>query len=160
MASAANLRPSDSQRAIETAGRLHREAVETRAAGRPSEAAPLALRSIEILEREEGARQIDVVTVLNALARIQEDLGHLAAAEVSVHRALGILERLRDLGEERILFRLQAQSLGLLANLKRDQGHHSEAEEIFCRALALTEEAFGASHLGLGSPWTGHRQIA
>jgi tetratricopeptide (TPR) repeat protein len=160
MASAANLRPSDSQQAIETARRLHREAVETRAAGQPAEAAPLALRAIEILEREEGARQIDVVTVLNALAHIQEDLGHLAAAEVSVQRALGILERLRDLGEDRILIRLQAQSLGLLANLKRDQGHHAEAEEIFCRALALTEEAFGASHSGLGDPWTGHRRIA
>src|SRR5437868_4717020 len=99
MASDASLRPSDRQHAIETACRLHVEALVARAAGRPAEAAPLAMRSIEILERED-ASPLDVANVLIALARIQEDLGHLGAAEVSIRRARGILERLRDVRDD------------------------------------------------------------
>ncbi|HEY2739709.1 MAG TPA: tetratricopeptide repeat protein, partial [Thermoanaerobaculia bacterium] len=155
MASDATLRPDDRQHAIETACRLHLEAMDLRAAGRPAEAAPLALRSIEILERED-ASQLDVANVLLALARIQEDLGHLATAEVSIVRALGILERLRDGNDEDegdgpIRVRLETQSLGLLANLKRGQGQHPEAEELFRRALALTEQTFGPDDIQMAN---------
>jgi hypothetical protein len=66
-------------------------------AGRPAEAAPLALRSIKILERECGPVDIDVANVLNALARIQKDLGGLPTAERTTCRALDILERLREM---------------------------------------------------------------
>lgn len=130
---------------IARACRLHEQALACRAEGRIAEAGPLAELALEILERKNGPDHPDVANLLLCLAAIREEAGDLATAERLGRRAARILETMEDAGPD--VPRLRIQSLGMLAGVLRNQGCYGEAEQLFRRALALSEKDLGPDDL-------------
>jgi len=110
---------------IELATTLNNLALLYRLQGRYSEAKPLYLRSLSIVESQLGADHPYVATSLNNLAALYRLQGRYSEAEPLHLRSLSIRES--QLGADHPDI---AQSLNNLANLYQSQGRYSEAEPL------------------------------
>ncbi len=109
--------------------------------GNYSEAEPLYLQSLSILERQLGADHPNVADSLNNLAELYRSQGRYSETETLFVQSLEIRER--KLGADHPSV---ATSLNGLAGLYRSQGKYSEAESLYVRSLSIRERQLGADH--------------
>jgi tetratricopeptide (TPR) repeat protein len=109
--------------------------------GRYSDAEPLLVRSLAIIEQQLGANHPHTATSLSNLAMLYISIGRYSDAEPLHLRALAIREE--QLGANHPD---TATSLNNLAILYRSIGRYSDAEPLFVRALAISEQQLGANH--------------
>jgi tetratricopeptide (TPR) repeat protein len=109
--------------------------------GRYSDAEPLYVRALAIIEQQLGANHPDTATILNNLASLYRATGRYSDAEPLYIRALAISER--QLGANHPD---TATSLNNLAGLYESTGRYSDAEPLYVYALAIREQQLGANH--------------
>ncbi len=121
--------------------------------GRYAEAETLLQRSLSIREQQSGKDHPDVTTALNNLASLYEMQGRYAEAETLLQRSLAIGEQHLGSDHPNVAF-----CLGNLANIYRKQrkgmanpflepeNYSSEAEPLYQRALAISEQQLGNEH--------------
>jgi tetratricopeptide (TPR) repeat protein len=109
--------------------------------GRYSEAEPLYVRSLEILERQLGTDHPDVASSLNNLARLYETQGLYSEAEPLFLRSLEILENQLGVDHPNT-----AASFNNLASLYQSQERYSEADFFYKRSLKTSEQRLGTDH--------------
>jgi len=120
---------------------LDQQASQLRAAGKYSEAVPLAQRALAIKEQTLGPDHADVATSLNELGLLYYEQGRYSLAEPLYRRALAIREK--ALGADH---QFVATSLNNLALLYDEQGRYTAAEPLYKRALAIRQKALGPNH--------------
>ncbi len=118
--------------------------------GNYSEAEPLYLRSLNILERQLGADHPNVANILNNLASLYESQGKYSEAEPLYLRSLSIRER--QLGADHPSV---AISLNNLALLYISQGKYNQAEPLLLRSLEIKEHQLGADHPSVATSLNG-----
>ncbi len=106
-----------------------------------SEAEPLLLRSIDILEQQLGVDHPDFATSLNNLATLYFSQGQYSKVEPLDLRSLEIRERQLGADHPHV-----ATSLNNLANLYNFQGRYSEAETLLLQSLKIRERQLGTDH--------------
>jgi CHAT domain-containing protein len=127
--------------APDTISSLVRQVQEMAAAGRVSDALPIARQAIELMQRERGPDDLEVGNAINMLAFLHMQLGQYAAAEPLYKQALGIRERV--LGAEHAEV---AATLHALAALYVHLGRYADAEALYHRALGIKERELGRDH--------------
>jgi tetratricopeptide (TPR) repeat protein len=127
---------TETDRAVQEASRLGKEAEGLRVAGKYDQALPLAERSLAIREKVLGTNHVDVAESLNNLAAIYDDKGDYSKAEPLYKSALEIREK--ALGSEHADVALYLNNLGLLYLTK---GDYAKAEPLLQRALGIRERA-------------------
>jgi CHAT domain-containing protein len=113
------------------------------AAGKYSEAIPLAEAMVANLEKGPPSR--DLAGAINNLAQLYGETGRDADAEPMFNRAIAIMEKAVGLDSVAI-----APELNNLAALYQRQQRYAEAEPLFKRALALSEKQLPPNHPDLG----------
>src|SRR5215207_4510925 len=121
--------------ALEEAVRLNEEVVKLYAAGKYAEALPLAERVVELREKELGRTHTLVAGALLNLAAIEQKLDKLGDAKGHYRRAASALEKAGDDALRPLINAIEGQ-----ARLEPDI---LSAVELYKRALALKEKAFG-----------------
>jgi CHAT domain-containing protein len=114
-------------------------------AGKYSEAAALARRQLENLEKTRGPFDRDVAGALNNLALLDGKLGNDSEAEPMLKRAIAIMEKAAGIDSPAM-----APELNNLAALYQRQERYADAEPLFKRALSLRENSLPASHPDVG----------
>jgi CHAT domain-containing protein len=108
-------------------------------AGKYSEAIPLAEQVVAIRESRFGHDSVSVANPLNELARLYDNQGRYADAELLYRRALQIWEK--DKNDRSV-----ATALNNLAVLYEHQARYSDAETMHLRSLAIKEKLLGSDH--------------
>lgn len=103
-----------------------------------SEAEPLALRALTIIESVLGPEHLQAASAVGNLSQVYFYEGRYAEAEPLSRRAFAIREK--ELGPEHLEV---ADSLNNLGNLSIYLGHYDEAELLHRRALAIRENLLG-----------------
>lgn len=111
------------------------------AAGKFSEAIPLARRALAILERAMGPEHRYVAASLNNLGSLYAAQGLYAEAEPLLRRAVVLAEKLSGADHSDT-----AASLNNLAVLYEKLARYADAESVYRRALRIRETAFGPDH--------------
>ncbi len=123
-----------------------------RSQGRYSEAEPLYLKALDILQRQLGDDHPNVATSLNNLAGLHNSQGRYSEAEPLYLKALDILQR--QLGDDHPDV---ANSLNNLALLHNSQGRYSDAEPLYRQALAIALQSLGEAHPNTETFWSNFR---
>ena len=129
--------------AIETAVRLHREALKALDRAEFTRAGTLAAEALALFERESGPDHPDVANVLNCLARASEGTADYARALACARRSVEISSRVRGTLADPDLDRLCVQSLATLGNMERILARYADAEQHLRQALQLARSALG-----------------
>jgi tetratricopeptide (TPR) repeat protein len=131
--------PAARETPIDTAIRLHGDALAALEAGELASAAGLAGQSLDLFERESGPTHPDVANVLNCLADVHEQRADYAAAERCSRRSVAIMRGLRDAGlaSGTDIHRLFAQSLSKHGAIVRILGRYGEAEALLREAVSI-----------------------
>jgi CHAT domain-containing protein/Tfp pilus assembly protein PilF len=106
--------------------------------GRYAEARPLYERSLNLIEKTQGADHPDTAVVLNNLGGMQRELGEFDKARALIERALSITEAKRG-----PLHPETASSLNNLGLLYKQLGRSEQALELLERALSIREKSLG-----------------
>lgn len=101
----------------------------------------LCAQSLAVRERACGPKDLDLVPILNNLAKVYVDQYRYEEAEPLLIRAVAICESMPGAGQSDL-----ANVLNNLAVICREQGRYEEAELLYRRALAILESAFGEDH--------------
>ncbi len=135
--------PSDEmkQQLIIEAEQLHQQSKQLSQQGRISEAIPISVSALSMLEKAVGKEHLAVATILYNLAGLYKSQGLYAKAEPLYQRALDIEEK--ALGKEHPDV---ANSLNNLAEVYRSQGLFDQANPLYIRALSIQEKALGKTH--------------
>ena len=129
--------------AIESAVRLHGEALEALDRAEFARAATLATKALALFERESGPDHPDVANVLNCLAHASEGTAEYARALAYARRSVEISSRLRATPADPDLDRLCVQSLATLGNMERILARYADAEQHLHQALQLARSTLG-----------------
>lgn len=129
--------------AIETAVRLHGEALEALDRAEFTRAGTLAAEALALFERESGPDHPDVANVLNCLARAAEGAADYARALACARRSVEISSCVRGTPADPDLDRLCVQSLATLGNMERILARYADAEQHLRQALELARSTLG-----------------
>ncbi|RZN11271.1 hypothetical protein CWO91_09130 [Bradyrhizobium genosp. SA-3] len=113
------------------------------AAGKYSEALPLAQATVASLEKSDNGREL--AAALNNLGQVHAGQGRDDLAEPLYKRAIALMEKSLGLDTP-----LVAAELTNLAALYQRQGRFAEAEPLFKRALAVREKSLPREHPDVG----------
>lgn len=103
-------------------------------------AAPLLQRALALVEQHQGAQSLDAARLVGTQALLHGEWGDEAAATALHQRARSLYASHGDLPEALLG---QAQADNHLAGFAYRKRRFAEAEPLFLRALALTEQAVG-----------------
>ena len=141
------VRPAtDKDRALDEARRLLVSATQLWRAAKYSEAMPVAMRCLEIRERELGPDHPDVGLALFTVGNIYSDIPNLQKAEEYYRRA--IVNRSKALGSDHVSLASIFNNYGLVY---KDMARYPEALALFDRALEIRERALSPDHLLVAS---------
>jgi CHAT domain-containing protein/tetratricopeptide (TPR) repeat protein len=117
---------------------------------RHDEALPLLLRALEIAEKRLGPQHPTLVPYLTEIAALYRTQQRFDDAEALFKRALALLESAQGVNPLFVTSQKipTLQSLGLL---HMAQGRHQEGRPYLDRALAVSQELFGADHSVTGA---------
>lgn len=125
---------------------LLQKADELRTVSKYSEALPLAVRALEIAEKESGTENAFVGLILDQLGGIQRELGNYSEALKLIRRSIAVNEKL--LGAEHPQTVAAYTTLGIYYRRTNDS---PKAERIFRQALESYERIFGKEHPQIAS---------
>jgi CHAT domain-containing protein len=111
--------------------------------GKYREAEPLAARSLELLRKRLGSKNLMVVPAMNRLGLVYMAKGDFARARPLFEEALAVCEELRVAGAPPVIHTSLSQSLNNLAILNRYEGNFPRAEQLLLRALSVSESTSG-----------------
>ena len=130
----------------ELAVSLHEKAVQAYQEGREAEAETWLRSALALFEADDGVDSPDVAAVLNDLGEIAEDRCDYELAAERFRRAAEIAETLCDSDDED-LRQLCLRTWNSLAQVYRTQGRHSQAKQIYGRALDFAERIYGVESI-------------
>jgi len=108
---------------------------------RYTEAEPLFMRALEIVEKRLGANHPIIATRLNNLALLMKFTGRLDEAESLLRRALAIDQNTLQSDDPIVALRLNN-----LAQILKEKNRLDEAEPLMRRALEINEASLGSTH--------------
>ncbi|HLF82886.1 MAG TPA: CHAT domain-containing tetratricopeptide repeat protein [Blastocatellia bacterium] len=132
---------TETDRDLQEASKLGKEAERSREAGKYDQALLLAERSRAIREKVLGTNHVDVAESLNNVAALYKEKGDYVRAEPLYQRALTITEK--ALGPDHPAVDRYVNNLAVLYYTK---GDYAKAEPLYLHSLAISEKAVGPDH--------------
>lgn len=111
------------------------------AAGRYSEAIPIAEGVLAKYEETVGPNDPKIATILNDVAALYQEQGRYGDAELPQKRALAIYKQTLGADHPNV-----GTASNNLAALYQRQGRYAEAEELHKQSLTINEEKLGSGH--------------
>lgn len=135
--------PAPSDDSLAEANMLHLRVLGFMNEGKYREAEPLAVRSLELLRKRLGSKNLMVMPAINRLGLVYMAKGDFARAKPLFEEALAVCEELRAEGAPPVIHTSLSQSLNNLAILNRYEGNFPRAEQLLLRALGISESTSG-----------------
>lgn len=137
---------TDKDRALDEARRLLVSSTQLWRAAKYAEAMPIAMRCLQIRERELGPDHPDVGLALFTVGNIYSDIPDYPKAEEYYRKAID--NRSRALGPDHVSLASIYNNYGLIY---KELGRYPEAVALFERALAIRERSLHPEHLLVAS---------
>ncbi len=137
---------TDKDRALDEARRLLVSSTQLWRAAKYAEAMQLAMRCLQIRERELGPEHPDVGLALFTVGNIYSDIPDYAKAEEYYRKAID--NRSKALGPDHVSLASIYNNYGLIY---KELGRYPEATALFERALAIRERSLDREHLLVAS---------